>query len=84
VTIHTQAYTLTPEGQPGSVRLFTTNCGVNQKAVSGGFDSDGFVFNLDTAPTAADDGWLIFLVNSAPVNATPLAATGTLYVTCLG
>jgi hypothetical protein len=39
----------------------------------------GSVFNLDTFPTVADDGWTILLVNSdAGVR------TGTVYAVCLG
>jgi hypothetical protein len=47
--------------------------------VSGGFDSTGGVFNFDTRPTAADDGWQIFLAN-----ADNTGNTGTIYAVCLG
>jgi hypothetical protein len=79
VTVQTVAYSLSASGQAGDAQDVTANCGVGQKAVSGGFDSNGSVFNLDTRPTGADDGWTIFLVNS---DNTP--RSGTVYATCLG
>jgi hypothetical protein len=75
VTIHTAPYSLAT----GIAQAFTTNCAAGQKAVGGGFDSDGGVFNLDTKPTAADDGWVIVLAN--PDSTTD---TGLTYTICLG
>ncbi len=54
-------------------------CASGQKAIGGGYDSNGNIFNEDTFPTAADDGWSIFLVNYD--NTT---RTGTVYAICLG
>jgi hypothetical protein len=76
VTIHTAPYSLAAD----TVQGFTVNCGAGQKAVSGGFDSDGSVFNYDTRPTAADDGWSLVLANPDTTN----GATGVVYVSCLG
>jgi len=75
VTIHTTPYTL----DPGTDKVVTGSCGPGQKAVSGGFDSDGSVSNLDSRPTDADDGWLIDLFN-----ADDTSSSGLLYVVCLG
>jgi hypothetical protein len=76
VTVHPQAYSL----GGGAAALTTANCGANQKAVNGGFDSNGNVFNLDTFPTTPnDDGWTIFLVNGD--NTT---RSGNVYAICLG
>jgi len=75
VTIHTTPYTL----DPGTDKVVTGNCTAGQKAVSGGFDSNGSVSNLDSKPTDADDGWLIDLFN-----ADNKSSSGLLYVICLG
>jgi hypothetical protein len=75
VSVHTQAYSLAANASA----LETVNCTAGQKAVSGGFDSDGNVFNYDTFPSVADDGWSIFLFN--PDSGTD---TGTVYAVCLG
>jgi hypothetical protein len=77
VSVHTQAFSGLP-AQSGQV--FTAACASGQKAVSGGFDSDGDVFNFDTKPTADDSGWQIFLENGAEAD----AASGTVYAVCLG
>lgn len=79
VSEHTQAYSLAASGASGDQQAVTANCAAGQKAVGGGFDSTGDVFNLDSAPTAGDDGWAIYLVNGD--NASN---TGTVYVLCLG
>jgi hypothetical protein len=75
VTIHTAPYSLAA----GDTKAFTTDCASGQKAVGGGFDSDGSVFNFDTTPTAADDGWVIVLANP-----DSKADTGLTYTICLG
>ena len=77
VSIHTQAYSGL---QAQSGQSFTVACASGQKAVSGGFDSDGDVFNFDTKPTADDSGWQIFLANGADSG----TASGTVYAVCLG
>jgi hypothetical protein len=77
VSVHTQSYTLPPDGEES----ITGTCGAGQQAVNGGFDSSGnSVFNLDTRPTAGDDGWQMLLVNADTAN----AASGTFYAICLG
>ena len=75
VTVHTQSYSLAANGQ----QLFTVSCAAGQKAVGGGFDSNGGVFNFDTKPTGLDDGWSIDLANPDPVT-----DSGTVYAICLG
>jgi hypothetical protein len=76
VTVHSTAFSLGGNGQ----QLVTASCGAGQKAVGGGFSSDGSVANLDTDATAADDGWSIYLENLDDTN----GATGTVHVYCLG
>ena len=79
VNEYTQAYSLAASGSAGDQGAVTANCAAGKKAVGGGFDSSGDVFNLDSAPTAGDDGWTIYLVNG-----DTSANTGTVYVLCLG
>ncbi len=79
VSIHTQAFSLAGSGTGDDTELFTVTCASGQKAIGGGYDSNGNIFNEDTFPTAADDGWSIFLVNYD--NTT---RTGTVYAICLG
>jgi len=59
--------------------VVTGNCAAGQKAVSGAFDSNGSVSNLDSRPTDVNDGWLIDLFN-----ADNTSSSGLLYVICLG
>jgi hypothetical protein len=75
VTVHTQAFSLGGEG----ASEVSASCGPGQKAVGGGFTSNGDVYNEDTAPTAGDDGWKIFLVNAGGSG-----VSGTVYAICLG
>jgi len=76
VTIHTQSYSVAASSDV----TVTGTCGAGQKAVNGGFDSlAGTVFNLDSKPTPADDGWQILLVND-DVNPT----SGNVYAVCMG
>ena len=75
VTIHTQAYALAA----GVEQSITASCDAGQLAVSGGFVSNGLVFDLGSRPTPADDGWTMFLVDTEQV---PRA--GTVFVSCLG
>jgi hypothetical protein len=79
VTVHTVAYSLAASGTAGDAQLVTASCGASQKAVNGGFDSNGNVFNEDTFPTNADDGWSIFLING-----DASGRSGTVYAICLG
>ena len=80
VSVHTTAFSLTAGNTAGDTSDVTASCGAGQKAVSGGFDSNGDVFNFDTRPTAADDGWSIFVANGD----TTAGASGTVYAICLG
>jgi len=79
VSVHTQAFTLGGSGSTTDNDTFTVSCSDGQKAVSGGYTSNGDVMNEDTAPTAQDDGWSIFLFNNQD---DPVA--GTVYAICLG
>jgi hypothetical protein len=78
VSVHAGDFTLAASGANGDAALFTANCAPGQKAVGGGFDSNGAVTNADTAPTPADDGWSIYLLNLGDTS-----ASGKVYVTCL-
>jgi hypothetical protein len=80
VSIHSAPYNLAASGSNGDAADVTADCATGQKAVGGGFVGDTDVFNEDTRPTAADDGWTMFLVN----NDNTRAATGTVYAICLG
>ena len=80
VSVHTAPVSLAIGGAAGEKGLFTVNCGAGQKAISGGYDADGTVLALMTHPTAADDGWQIYLDNADD----SAAHTGTVYVVCLG
>jgi hypothetical protein len=76
VSVQTQAYSLVAD----DTETFTVSCGAGQKAVGGGFDSDGDVFNYDTRPTADDSGWVLILANPNDTD----TASGTVYAVCLG
>jgi len=80
MSVHASAYSLAIGGAPGEKGLFTVSCGAGQKAVSGGYDADGTVLALMTHPTAADDGWQIYLDNAD----AGAAHSGTVYVVCQG
>jgi hypothetical protein len=80
LSVHASAYSLAVGGTPGEKGLFTVSCGAGQKAVSGGYDADGTVLALMTHPTAADDGWQIYLDNAD----AGAAHSGTVYVVCQG
>jgi hypothetical protein len=75
VTVHTAPFALTA----GDSEFFTVSCGPGQKAVSGGFSSDGNVYSLDTFSTTQDDGWTLYLYDSDPAD-----ASGTVEAVCLG
>ena len=75
VTVHSQAYTIAA----GATQAVTANCGAGQKAVGGGFDSDGSVFNYDTRATTGDDGWTIVLENPDSTS-----DSGSVFAYCLG
>jgi collagen triple helix repeat protein len=76
VTVHSADFSLDPSGE----QFVTASCGAGQKAVGGGFTSDGIVGNLDSDATPADDGWTIQLENFDDTN----GANGTVDVYCLG
>ena len=79
VTVHTQAFSFGASGSANDAGEITASCSTGQKAVSGGFTSNGDVFNADTAPTAQDNGWSIYLINAGDSG-----AAGTVYAICLG
>lgn len=78
VSVHSAAYSLPAGGD----QTLVTSCTAGQKAVGGGYDGDGSgaVINLDLKPTASDDGWSIWLVNTD----TGGSHAGTVYAVCLG
>jgi hypothetical protein len=74
--VHKTQYSLVADGEA----VFTASCGTGQKAVGGGFDSQGVVFPFESRPTDADDGWRMDLGNADASNPT----SGFIYVICLG
>lgn len=74
VTVKTAAASLPANGDGP----FTVSCDAGQKAVGGGFSSDGVVFNFDSFP-AGESGWNLYLVNASESS----EASITLYVTCI-
>lgn len=56
---------------------FTVTCDAGQKAVGGGFSSDGAVAGFDSYP--ADASWRLYLANGSET----AAANVTLYATCI-
>jgi hypothetical protein len=79
VSVHTDDFSLTALNTPGDQGLLTASCDAGQKAVGGGYSSNGSVFNADTFPTASGDGWSIYLFNDGAE-----AVEGTVYAVCLG
>ena len=75
VAIKTAAFSLAP----GAGSEVIVACDAGRKAVSGGFDSTGPVFNFDTRPMGNGAAWAMFLAN--PDEAS--AHSGTAYVVCL-
>ena len=61
-----------------NVKTFGATCDSGQKAVSGGFTSQGAVLSADSGPTSDGSGWQLLLVN-----ADASAASGTVYAVCL-
>jgi hypothetical protein len=80
VTVHTAPWSLTIGGNAGDQGDFTVNCGAGQKAVSGGYTSDGSVLTFQSRPTVGDDGWSIYLDNADKTT----AHSGNVYAVCLG
>jgi hypothetical protein len=79
VTVHSTPFSLAPNTD----QVVTAMCGAGEKAVGGGFTSNGSVFNFDSDATAADDGWSIDVANGDTTLADP-PANGTVHVYCLG
>jgi len=80
VSVHTGSWSLTTGGTSGDMNDFTVSCGAGQKAISGGYTSDGSVLTFQSRPTAADDGWSIYLDNADKA----AAHSGSVYAVCLG
>jgi hypothetical protein len=88
VSLHTQTFSLNSSGDPagGDSATITAACASGQKAVGGGYATDGGntglvgVLGTDSAPTSADDGWSVMLAN-IDGSATH---TGKVYAVCFG
>jgi hypothetical protein len=86
VSLHTQTFSVNASGTDGDTSDVTASCGSGQKAVGGGYTSDGQsglgegVLGIDSHPTTADDGWTTSVVN---LDGTA-AHTGTVYAVCFG
>jgi hypothetical protein len=75
VTTKTAAFSLNPnEGKDVIVA-----CDAGQKAIGGGFDSNGPVFNLDMRPMGDGAAWAVYVANAHDSQ----AASGTVYAVCL-
>ncbi len=61
-----------------SDRGFTVSCSAGEKAIAGGFDTQGTVLAADTRPSDDGASWQIYLVNIGSSS-----ASGTLYAVCL-
>jgi hypothetical protein len=86
VSLQTKTFSLNMAGTDGDTQTVTASCGTGQKAVGGGYLTDGGVglaggvLGLDNAPTAADDGWSISLDNLDG----SASHTGKVYAVCFG
>jgi hypothetical protein len=84
--LHTQTFTLNAAGSDGDSTNVTASCGSGQKATGGGYATDSTsgtdlnVFGFGSRPTAADDGWTVFVYNVDP----SASHGGTVYAVCLG
>jgi hypothetical protein len=75
VSIKTAAYQLAPNTGAD----VTVPCGAGERAVGGGFDSDGPVFNFDSRPTGNGAAWSIVVANGDDAS----GHSGTAYAICL-
>jgi hypothetical protein len=75
VAMKTAAFTL--NGNEGKDILVT--CDAGQKAIGGGFDSNGPVYNFDMRPMGDGVAWALYLVNAHETQ----AFSGTAYAVCL-
>jgi hypothetical protein len=86
ISLHTQTFTLNAAGSNGDNQNITASCGSGQKATGGGYAPDGTpglesnILGFDSRPTAADDGWTVFVYN---VDGSA-SHGGTVYVVCAG
>jgi hypothetical protein len=86
VSLHTQSFTVAEAGADGDSTSVTASCDTGQKAVGGGYTSDGSVglaggvLGTDSHPTAAGNGWTMSLDN---LDGTA-GHTGTVYAVCFG
>jgi hypothetical protein len=86
VSLQTKSFSLNMAGTDGDTQTVTASCGTGQKAVGGGYLTDGGVglaggvLGLDSAPTSADDGWSISVDNLDGA----ASHTGKVYAVCFG
>jgi hypothetical protein len=86
VTLQTKTFTLNAAGSDGDNMNVTASCASGQKATGGGYAPDSTpglesnILGFDSRPTAADDGWTVFVYN---VDGSA-AHGGTIYAVCLG
>jgi hypothetical protein len=86
VVLSTKTFNVDVAGTDGATTTITAPCGTGQKAVGGGYLTDGGtglaggVLGSDSGPTAADDGWSVSLDNLDGA----AAHTGKVYAICFG
>ena len=88
VSLHPQTFSLAAAGDQagGDAASITSTCSSGQKAVGGGYTTDGTpglvggVLGANSGPTAADDGWTVYLTN---LDGTTVR-TGKVYAICFG
>jgi hypothetical protein len=61
-----------------NARSFTASCQSGEKAVSGGYTTDGALLSGPTAPTSDGVSWQVFVVNIGDSS-----ASGTAYAVCV-
>jgi hypothetical protein len=88
VSLQSQTFSLNASGDPagGDTAAITASCPSGQKAVGGGYSTDGGVglsggvLGADSAPTATDGGWSVNLTNLDGGG----THTGKVYAVCFG
>ena len=76
VSTHAQSFSLAASGAAS----VTAACASGQKAIGGGSQSDGAVLAFDSYPTAADDGWSVYLGNLD----SSAGHSGNVFAVCVG